>query len=244
MTVPNPVRSRREMMWATLDFHLKNGRQNKWNTLGRPFQPGNLELFLGEKFDAERRAAFERVFDALRKAGYLHSDLGDLADPGGWVELSKKGKRAVERRALDALDEELVALSPRLAEIRDGAWAALGSEEPDSLRQAADAGFELVSQALKAAVTDDAVKACTWYEPHPTAANGVTRDHRARLIMENRFGAADVEACEALGAIVRRLGKLKHPRSLLHRGEVEVALELAELALQSILVAPSSQGGG
>jgi hypothetical protein len=230
------------MMWAILDYHAKNGRQNKWNTLGKPYQPGSLEHFLTEKFDAERRAGFERVFDSLRKAGYLQSDLGDLADPGNWVELSKKGARAVERRALDSLDEELAALSPRLVEIRDGAWASLDSEEPDSLRQAADSGFELLSQTLKAAVTDEEVEKAPWFEPHPTAENGVTRDHRARLRMEKRTGTADVEACEALGAIARRLGKLKHPRRELLRGEIEVALEQAELVLQAVLVAPSKQG--
>src|SRR5262245_2708443 len=98
------------MIWAILDYHAKSGRQNKWNTRGRPYQPGNLEHSLGEKFDPERRAAFERVFDSLKKAGFLYSDLGDLSDPGNWVELSGKGRGAVESRLLDPLDEELARL--------------------------------------------------------------------------------------------------------------------------------------
>lgn len=242
MSVTRPKTSRRAMMWSILDFHAKNGRQNKWNTLGRPYQPGNLELFLSEKFDAERRAAFERAFNALRKAGYLQSDFGDLADPDNWVELSQKGMRAVDRRALDALDEALAALSVRLVEIRDGAWASLESEDPDSLRQAADSAFELLSQTLKVAVNDDDVKATAWFKADPSAANGVTRTHRARLMMEQRTGTADIEACETFGAVARRLAKLKHPRRELHRGDVAVVLEQAELALETVLLPPSAQG--
>jgi len=237
-----PTGTRRGMMWALLDFHAKNGRQNKWNTLGRPHQSGNLEYFLDETFDLEQRAAFERTFDTLRNSGFLHSDLGDLADPANWVELSSKGKRAVELRALDALDEELSALSPRLVEIRDGAWTRIDSEDPDSLRQAADSGFELLSQVLKAAVDDEEVKNAAWFEPASDSENGVTRTHRARLMMEKRVGTADLPACEALGAIARRLAGLKHLRRDLARGEVELALEQAELALQTVLVAPSKQG--
>lgn len=236
--------TRRARLWALLEYFAANGRQNKWNVLGKPYQKGRLELHFGWSWDAPTRARFEQAFESLKRADLIRSDFADLTDPANWVEITERGRRALDCNVLDALDEELIAISPRLVEMRDGAWASLESEDPDSLRQAADSGFELVSQALKLGVSDDDVKRADWFKPHPEADNGVTREHRARWMMEARRREVDPGACEAVAASAKRLGKLKHGRFELHRGEVELALDLAECALKSLLVAPSEQEGG
>jgi hypothetical protein len=78
--------------------------------------------------------------------------------------------------------------------------------------------------------------------PNRDSDSEVTRAQRARLIMERRFGSADENACEALGAVARRLAKLKHPRAALERGQVELAVRQAEDALRSVLLPPFRQG--
>jgi hypothetical protein len=223
---------------AILGFLANRGRSNKWNLLGKPLQRGDLELYLRCNFDQSTRALCAKALRDLEDSGLVESDFADLANPADWVELAARGHRALDSGALDGLDKTLSALSPRLIDIRDGIDDALGGGGPDSLRQAADSTWELISQALRLAAPDDEVWAADWFVPDQTADNGITRHDRARLIMERNHGAADEDACTMLVAAVRRLGKLKHPGAGLERGQVELAVRQGEDALRAVLLSP------
>lgn len=235
-------RTERQLRLGLLSLLADLGRKNKWNVIGKPLQPGDLELRLATRFNETARAQCARAFEALQRADLIRADYGDTADPAGWVEITERGRQALATGALDSLDEALFAVEPRLIEMRAGIHDALVRDGPDSLRHACDSAWELISQVLKACVSDDAVKAATWFKPNRDGKQEVTRAHRARLLMEQRLGIFDEDACDALVAIGNRLGKLKHPRVTLDRGQVKLAVRQAEDALRSVLIAPPKQG--
>ena len=228
--------TKRAAKLAILECLASIRRGHKVNILGRPYQKGDLELRRGIAFDAEERAFFASAFEELKRDDLVRSDYGDLADPENWVELTDVGRRALERRALDALDEVLLTIGGNLVDLREGAWSRLDSGTTDSVRQAADAMRELVDQTLRSSVTDDEVKRAEWFKADDTAENGVTRAHRARLVMEKRCGEASQGVCEQLVAAVRRLSAFKHSRKELVREDVGNAMESAELSLKAMLL--------
>jgi hypothetical protein len=65
------------------------------------------------------------------------------------------------------LDEELLAIDPRLVEMRAGIGDALASDGPDLAKARLRLCLELVSQALRNSVADEEVKATTWYGAEP-----------------------------------------------------------------------------
>jgi len=51
--------------------------------------------------------------------------MSDLMIPDDWLCITEKGRQAIERNALDELDEALIKIDAHLVEIRRGAWSAL-----------------------------------------------------------------------------------------------------------------------
>jgi DNA-binding PadR family transcriptional regulator len=105
----------------------------------------------------EERGAAYRALRELEDAGLVAPTVADLVSPFDWLELTDAGRRAVERHALDELDRWLQDVYPPLVDIRDGAWSAVYSSQPDALRQAAHSGRELIRQVLDRLAPDDEV---------------------------------------------------------------------------------------
>lgn len=85
--------------------HVKKALQgtqhiNKFNLLGRPYQEGSLERFIGVKFTAEERAAAGSAFDELRSQGILIPTYSDLINPEDWVKIGDT-KKAPEGKVLE-----------------------------------------------------------------------------------------------------------------------------------------------
>ncbi len=79
--------------------HIKKELQhtdhiNKFNLLGRPYQEGSLERFLGVKFDGDERANAGMAFEELKKQGILIPTYKDLVSPEDWVKISKEGEKS------------------------------------------------------------------------------------------------------------------------------------------------------
>ncbi len=129
-------------------FGSRNEHQHRGNVLGRPSQRGALEHQLGVTFTTEERNAAHRALTELETAGLIQATHQDAIEPFNWLEISPAGKRALERHVLDVLDYRLLAIDPHLIEIRDGAWSAAYSAQPDATRQAAHSGRELIRQVL------------------------------------------------------------------------------------------------
>lgn len=231
----------RELKFAVLKLFKNRGSANKFNVLGRPYQPGDLELALGCRFDSAKRAAAARAFNALVGADLLRATFDSLSDPENCVEITEKGHLALELGVLDHLDEALRGISPELLEIREGAWLALASEGPDSLRQASDSARELIDQVLKRSVDDKEVRAAAWFASAGAREKVVTRRDRARVLMERRGLEFSEESCSLLVDVGDTLARLKHTRRPLYLGEVRDALTAAEIALRAILLDPAQR---
>lgn len=81
---------------------------NKFNLIGKPYQPGSLEDFLKIKFDDNERAQAGMAFEELKKQGVLIPTYKDLINPEDWVKIGdvgikkEEGKMATENKKLKA----------------------------------------------------------------------------------------------------------------------------------------------
>jgi hypothetical protein len=159
------------------------------------------------------------------------------------VIITDQGIEALQRKALDALDSALDAISPHLVELRGGAWAALASAAPDAPRQAAHSGREMVNQVLTLAAPDDAVRAQSWWVPDKTSHSGITRRHRLRYMLSKyRNSESESElllADRGLALLITandNLSAMAHARATVSSSQVKDALLASELALRRVLV--------
>jgi hypothetical protein len=201
--------------------------------------PGYVERELRIEFEPAQRDLAYLAMEELKRSGHIERTYHSGTDPEGWVRMSQKGYDALETRMLDALDEALHVLSPALADKRQEAWAAL---KEGRRGDAANAGFELFSRALKHAAPDDVVRARPDFKPDTdaNASGGVTRAQRARHLLE-QLGQTDEERADAAAsevvAVSKILGEMKHRLGEeISHDEAENALELMEMALRRVLV--------
>lgn len=217
---------------------------NKINLLGRPFERGRgtLEHNLDVTFLPEERALADRAFEELKTDGLIRPTYRDHVSPQDWVEITEAGREALSRGTLDELDRALREISPRLVEIRAGAWAAIRSAQPDAVRQAAHSGRELIDQTLKEGVPDDEVRADPTFVPDASSKSGITRRRRLRVLMRKYRGEVPEldltiaeKAINLMLALDNRLISAAHSRLAASRDDVRDALVGAEIALRRIL---------
>jgi predicted pPIWI-associating nuclease len=220
--------------------------QYKWNLIGRADSPGGrrqLESRLGISFDDGLRSLASQSFDQLRAAGLIRSTYSLNPDPENWVRITDAGLEALRTGVLDELDAVLLKINPHLLEVRRGAWSALASGQPDSLRQAAHSARELLEQVLKEGAPDGEVKEKAWFQPDKTSKNGVTPRMRLRVVMEKHresVSNADLRiaeaACELVFVVDTTLQGLSHSRSEPQPDQVKIAVATTENALRLVLL--------
>jgi hypothetical protein len=217
----------------------------KFNLIGRSGIGGGLESQFGRSVTLEDRALAVRAFDELKAADLIRPTYADNFDPENWVTITEAGRRALERGGLDNLDEALISITPHLVDVRRGAWAALGLPHPDSFRQAAHSGRELIDQVLKEGAPDAAVMSDPEFKGHDRESK-VTRKDRLKFLMrrfqgeasESDIGIAD-QAIKLVLKIDNKLMALAHARSSPPRRDVEDCLYMAERTLRRVLVRPT-----
>jgi len=216
---------------------------HKFNLLGRPYQRGGFEASLGITFEKNERALAAQAFEQLKKDGLIRSTLSDLVDPENWCEITDAGRDALKHGTLDDLDRVLMQINPHLVEIRRGAWSALASNQPDSLRQAAHSGRELIDQVLKEAAPDSAIKGQAGFKPDSGSKSGVTRPMRLKFIMAKYRGTiskSDIDvaekSCDLVIAVDNKLMGQAHSRTAPEAKYVKDAIEASEMALKRILL--------
>lgn len=235
--------SPRELKLAILEEIASSGKAHKMNIVGRAHQSGALEHRLKSAFSPTDRDLAYRALETLRSDGLISPTFDDLVDPESWFQITERGRLALQKRALDALDEKLHAIDPHLVTIREGAWSAVTSNESDALRQAAHSGRELIDQVLKHAAPDQTVTQQSWYLSDSSSKSGVTRKHRLRYIVqtyrtdesESNLRVAE-KACELVLAIDQKLKAFAHGRAIPLRSDVQDAIVGAEIALRRVLV--------
>lgn len=125
-------------------------KAHKMNMLGRGgFQSGDIEYRLHVQFTADERAQAARVFDDLKRSGYITPTYDDLVDPENWVTITESGREYLRMGAADYIDTCLAKISPHLVELRKGMWDAVRRTSPDAARHAAHSARELIGQLLK-----------------------------------------------------------------------------------------------
>lgn len=221
-------------------FAGRQRSENRRNVLGGPGNTGPLEYQLGVEFTAHERSVAHRALRELEDAGLLRATLADAIAPYDWLEVTEAGRWAVERNALDALDEQLAVLGGNLLDVRQGAWAAAHSSQPDTVRQAAHSGRELIRLVLDAVAADEQVKRAAWFK-----GPEVHRRDRVKFAMERHQGRVSkstlrvIEAqCAVVEAVYHRLSGLAHAEAPVLRPQVVALLQAAESALRDVLVPP------
>jgi hypothetical protein len=213
------------------------------NLIGRGSLQGDLERHLDVRFRSQHRELVDRAFEQLKADGLIRSTYDDLVDPESWVEITAAGRQALQRQCFDELDQALSRINPVLVELRDGAWSAVISNRPDSLRQASHSARELIAQALKDGAPDDVVKGMEGFVPDPTSKTGITRRHRLKYLMATHRGTVSnselhvvEEAYDLVVAADNRLKALAHSRAAPSPDEVRDSLQAAEIALRRLLL--------
>src|SRR5437667_202794 len=93
----------RALKFSILDALSPGRHQHKFNLIGKGYGRGSLESALQLDFEPEQRHMAVVAFDELVAAGFIRPTYRDIVDPESWVEITEAGRRARERRALDAL---------------------------------------------------------------------------------------------------------------------------------------------
>ena len=223
-------------------------REHKMNLIGKGSFPGHLERRLRIRFNTENRELADRAFEELKANGHIRPTYDDIIAPESWVEITESGREALRQQCLDDLDSALAKISPTLVEMREGAWAAVTSRRPDSLRQASHSARELIDQTLKEGAPDKLIKQMAGFVPDRNSESGITRRHRLKYLMstfqgdvsESGLRVAD-EACNLVIAADDRLKVLAHSRPVPTVSEVKDSLQVAEIALRRVLLKDNVQ---
>ncbi len=204
---------------------------------------GPLEWRYGTPLGPEERGLAVRAFDELRSSDLIRPTYADTVDPENWVTITDAGRQSLAKGALDDLDEALLRISPHLLEVRRGAWSAVASAQPDSLRQAAHSGRELIDQALKEGAPDAEVSVDPEFKSGSGRKSRFTRRDRLEFLMrkfrgeisESDLSIAD-KTIDLLLEIDNKLTAHSHARTAPQRTDVQDCLRMAESALSRTLL--------
>jgi hypothetical protein len=231
-----------DLKMAILEILSKNRTENKFNLIGRGDQRGPLEHVLQVTFTNQERALAGKAVEELKQAGLIRSNYTALADPENWLEITEAGRNALCHRALDDLDLALRRISPALCEIRHGAYAALSSSQPDSVRQAAHSARELIRQVLDLLAPLEEVRAQPDFKPSKDSQHGVTRKMRIRHVINKRHegsSESDVNVveslCDPIDVLYNKLSAEAHRDIDKAQQDVQDLLKATEIVLRRLL---------
>jgi len=234
-----------EIMLALLRIYASATRSlHVGNVLRAEHRSSDLERELeGAKFSLEERAQAMRCARELQDLGLIVPTYSDLASPEEWRVITSEGRKALERGTLDDLDRALADLSPEFVNMRRGAWRASRSQAPDTLRQSAHSGRELVNQVLQRVSPNDEVQAQSWFSPNPNKPQEVSRKARykhAILKRDRTWSETDLDvalkAGELLEAQHKKLNANAHAHGPVDRQAVHDALATMDMVLRILLV--------
>jgi hypothetical protein len=238
--------SNSDLKLLILRVFTKNSQAlSKYGVLGKPYTPGELERDweMNTTFSSDERNEARKALEELVVGDFIRPTMSDMVAPDDWLVITEKGHSALARNALDELDEAMLKIDPHLVEIRRGAWSSLASNHPDSLRQAAHSGRELIDQVLKTGAPSAEITSRNGFVPDKTSKDGVTRKMRIRhLMMKHRGSISDSgvavaeKAAVLAGAIDDKLTAASHARSTPSKQEVVDALTTAEIVLRNVLI--------
>lgn len=212
------------------------------NVIGLEYQEGNFGRHHNRNLSNQERSMLDLVLRELQEKRLIQPVYRDIISRGEDLEITDKGRRALEKRVLDELDELLLALQSDadLIAMRYGAYDAVLHKQTDWQRQAASSLVELIDHTLRTISPDDQIQSKKWYAPQKDSKTGIIRRHRIRYFLEEKNGtrskATEEVVDKAWGLIESCRGKLegiKHTSD--NQNEVEQLIKLVEDALIYLL---------
>lgn len=226
-----------------LDYFIKQTRPIlRANIIGLEYQEGNFGLHYQRTLSNEERSMLDLVLKDLQERRFIQPVYRDIISRGEDLQITDKGKNALEKKVLDELDELLLGLNSDsdLIKMRYGAYDAILDKRTDWQRQAASSLVELLDHTLRTIAPNDKITSKDWYSPDKSSKSGVTRKQRIRFFLEEKGGSREksseditnkawglIESCRS------KLEGIKHTSD--DKDEVERLIKLAEDALSYLL---------
>jgi len=178
----------------------------------------------------------------LQEKGLIEAVFRDVFNSGNDLVITDKGRRALEKRVLDELDELLLSLQSDsdLISMRYGAYDAILDGQTDWQRQAASSLVELIDHTLRTIAPNDKVTSQAWFTAEKQSKSRITRKHRIRFFLEKKTGSRTKatekvvnKAWELIESCRSKLEGIKHATD--DQNEVEQLINLVEDALMFLL---------
>ncbi|MDP3987446.1 MAG: hypothetical protein Q8P81_04445 [Nanoarchaeota archaeon] len=226
-----------------LDYFNKQDRPIlRANVIGLEYQEGNFGLHHNRTLSNEERSMLDLVLKELQEKRLVQPVYRDIISRGEDLQITDKGRRALEKKVLDELDELLLGLNPEtnLINMRYGAYDAVLDAQTDWQRQAAASLVELIDHTLRIIAPNEKIVSKKWYKPEATSKTGVTRKQRVQYFLEEKNGARSTDtekvvnrSWELIEACRGKLEGIKHMSD--DRNEIEQLIKLVEDALIYLL---------
>lgn len=212
------------------------------NIIGLEYQEGNFGRHFNRTLSNEERSMLDLTLKELQEKRLIQPVYKDIMSRGEDLLITDKGRRALEKRVLDELDELLLGLKSDsdLISMRYGAYDAILDRQTDWQRQAAASLVELIDHTLRTAAPNDEVTAQSWYAADTSSKTGITRKHRVRYFLEQKNPSrskSDEEIVDKAWQLIEscrgKLEGIKHTSQ--DKEEVEQLIKLVEDALIYLL---------
>jgi len=229
-----------ELSLAVLEYLSKIDKNRytlKSNLIGFAEQRGKIEDFLKKDFSVEEKSLLDVVLRELQEEGLIQPTFKDILNRGTDLIISDKGRKALQNKTLDALDEMLISIAPsrNLIEKRYGAYDASSSKHRDWQRHVAVSLVELIDQTLRTLTPDIDENKIDRSKKGSIRKERITRFILKRNSKKSKSTEKVVEkAFELTESLRERLEKVKHSQSDTEN-EVEHLIKLTEDALYFLL---------
>jgi len=199
---------------------------------------GNLERHFNITLTSREKNILALALVDLQDKGLIEAVFRDTMNAGNDLVITDKGRRALEKRVLDELDELILTVNADLIAKRYGAYEAVLNKQADWQSQAANSLAELLDHTLRTIAPTDVVKAESWYTE--SKAPGGFRKQRIRYFLEQKTSSRskskeDVvdKAWQLIESCRGKLEGIKHANE--NEEDIEQLIKLAEDALSYLL---------
>lgn len=212
------------------------------NIIGLEYQEGNFGRHYNRNLSNEERSMLDLMLTELQGKGLIQPVYRDIISRGEDLEITDKGRRALEKRVLDELDELLLSLESDsdLIAMRYGAYDAVLNKQTDWQRQASSSLVELIDHTLRTISPNNKVVLKDWFSSSKDSKAKITRQHRIRYFLEEKSGTRSKateevvkKAWELIESCRGKLEGIKHTSD--SQNEVEQLIKLTEDALIYLL---------
>lgn len=216
-------------------FNKQNRPIIRSNVIGFVSQKGKYEDFFDKTLDKEGKALLDIVLGELQKKGLIHPSYAEGFHPGNDLEITDKGRKSLEQKLLDRLDELLISLSAKnnLVEKRYGAYDAVRQKNRDWQSQAANSLVELIDCVLRTIAPKDKVDISGVDKKQK---GSIRKEKIAYFLKNKKRNKRKVleKAFDLIESLRDRLQKVKHSRTE-STSEIEQLIKLTEDCLLYLL---------